>query len=328
MVNKIIRIKDKKDPKNEVFCVIIPMYLVEDYIFDVVSGIPKWINFIITIDDCSPDNTFSVVRNIRDERIVLIRHETNLGVGAALLTGYKKAHDLGGTIFIKMDGDGQMNPNYLEELILPIIIQEADFTKGNRFVDFKMLETMPTSRRFGNIGLSFLIKIASGYWNIFDPTNGFTAITADTYTRLNLEKIHPRYFFESSLLIELNIIGAVVIDVPIPAIYRGEISSLSIKRTLFEFPYLIFHGFLRRIILKYFIYDFSPGSLFITSGLLMIIFAILWGGFHWIKSIYSNIPATTGTVMIAVLPLILGFQLLLQAILFDVQNVPSRYRSR
>jgi dolichol-phosphate mannosyltransferase len=302
--------------------VVIPMYKVEPYIQDVIAGIPSWVERIILVDDCSPDASGEKALASGDPRVVLVRHTENRGVGGAMLTGYARAVELGASIMIKMDGDGQMAPEFLPDIVRPILQGKADYAKGNRFVLYESLLNMPAIRRFGNLALSFMTKLASGYWNIFDPTNGFTAITGEAFCRLHREQIHPRYFFESSLLIELNLQRAVVVDVSMPARYLQEISSLSVRKTLFEFPRLLWKGILRRVWLEYFVMDFSLGSLYLILGSLMMASGGIWGAIKWIQSAQSGVPATTGTVMLSVMPVILGFQLLLSAIAYDMQNMP------
>jgi glycosyltransferase involved in cell wall biosynthesis len=277
---------------------------------------------IIAVDDASPDQSSEAVLGIGDSRVVLLRHEVNQGVGGAMLSGYARGVEMGATILVKMDGDGQMAPEFLADIVRPIAQGRADYAKGNRFVLYDALLQMPPVRRLGNLGLSFMTKLASGYWNMFDPTNGYTAISAEAFRRLNPKHIHRRYFFESSMLIELNLQRAVVVDVSLPARYMREISSLSITRTLFEFPPLLFQSLNRRIWLEYFVMDFSLGSLYLILGTLLMLFGGIFGVVKWIESAQSGIPATTGTVMLAAMPVILGFQLLLSAITYDMQNVP------
>ncbi len=254
---------------------------------------------------------------------MIVHHEQNQGVGGAMLSGFAKAAEIGGRVAVKMDGDGQMAPAFLWEMVEPVLAGRADYTKGNRFFHIDEIVHMPIIRRVGNLGLSFLSKLSSGYWNVFDPTNGYVAINLDTFRALDTQRIHRRYFFETSMLIELNLARAVVTDVPMPARYRGEISSLSVGHSLFQFAYSLLRGFLRRLWLQYFVLDFSLGTLFLVVGLLMGLFGTIWGLYFWDKSIRTGIPASTGTVMIAVLPVILGFQLLLQALAYDIQNVPK-----
>ncbi|MBU0679599.1 MAG: glycosyltransferase family 2 protein [Verrucomicrobia bacterium] len=320
--------KDPIDLQRFAICVVVPMYKVEREIQDVIRGIPKWIRNIVVVDDESPDASLEKVKELGDPRVTAVRHEENQGVGGAMMTGYAKAMELGAEIMVKMDGDNQMSPDYLPALIRPIAEGRADYAKGNRFTDNRLRAQMPLVRRIGNIGLSFMTKMASGYWNMFDPTNGYTAISAEVYRLLNLERVHKRYFFESSLFLELNLVRAVVADVPMPARYADESSSMSIPRVLYQFPYRLTRGFLYRMWLEYFVLDFSVASLFIVFGLLLTLFGGIWGAVAWISSLRSGVVASTGTVMIAVLPLIMGFQLLLQALVFDVQNVPRQVRTQ
>ena len=221
-----------------------------------------------------------------------------------------------------MDGDGQMDPAHIESLVSPIINTRADYTKGNRFLHYKELHKMPLLRRIGNLGLSFLTKLASGYWNMFDPTNGFTAIHNDVYKLLNKNAISKDYFYEISMLLELQKIQACVQDIPIPAKYEGQQSYLSPIRSLFVFPSKLLKGFFQRIKLKYFLYDFTAVSIYIMIGIPALIFGFLWGIIKWIESNRTGIVASTGTVLIAVLPIIIGMQLIVQAISIDIKEVP------
>lgn len=308
---------------GESVAVIIPMYRVEPYIQKVIESVPDWVRWIIAVDDMSPDQSGEVVKKLGDTRVILIHNPVNLGVGGAMLVGFEKAVELGARIAVKIDGDGQMDPAFLIDMVEPLFNGQADYTKGNRFFHVSEIAAMPFVRRIGNLGLSFLTKVASGYWNVFDPTNGYVAISLDTYRSLDTRHIGRRYFFETSMLIELNLVRAVVNEIAMPARYSGESSSLSIRRTLLEFPFQLLNGFLRRIWLQYFVLDFSFGSLYFIFGILMGLFGTVWGLYFWNKSISTGVPASTGTVMIAVLPVILGFQLLLQAVAYDIQNVPK-----
>jgi len=303
--------------------VVIPAYKCASQIAAVLHSIPTFISHIIVVDDASPDAIDQEVAKVNDRRIIYMRHQQNRGVGEAMLTGYNKALELGAEIIIKMDGDGQMDASYISLLILPILEGLADYVKGNRFLHGHELVQMPKWRLIGNIGLTFLTKLASGYWHIFDPNNGFTAIHHYALSLTHQKNIHPRYFFESSLLIELNRIRAVAVDVPIPAQYGDEASSLSLTQAFFEFPFNLGKGLLRRIIWQYFLYDFTPVSLFLILGTTLTVLGALWGLYHWYISIVYNLVATTGTVMIGVLPVIVGFQLLLQALVLDIQNTPD-----
>jgi dolichol-phosphate mannosyltransferase len=305
--------------------VIIPAYRAEQNIERVVQGIPGSVTNIIVVDDGSKDGTSAVVATLQkvDERIHLVKHSENQGVGGAMLSGYAKAVELGADIAVKMDSDDQMDPRYIPVLVQPILNGRVDYAKGNRFLHLNELVRMPVKRRLGNIGLSLLVKLASGYWNIFDPTNGYTAINTRVLATIDQKRIDRRYFFESSMLLELGLAQAVVRDIPIPARYHDEVSRLSERDALLRFPGLLFKGFWRRVLVQYFIRDFSATSLFLVFGIGALLFGLVFGAWKWIVSSQSGIPATTGTIMIAVLPVIIGIQLILQAIVMDIQNVPK-----
>ncbi len=306
--------------------VVIPCYNVASHIENVIRDLPAEISWIIVVNDGSADDTDKILLRLEQEhkRIVYIRHETNQGVGGAMITGYKKSMELNADITIKIDGDGQMDISYIRELIQPIKEDKADFTKGNRFRDLNALRKMPLVRRFGNLGLSFLIKAASGYWNIFDPNNGFTAIKNETLKNINLKKIHKRYFFESSMLIELYHANAVVQDVPMKARYGNEVSGLSVTRTLFEFPSKLFTAFIKRIAVKYFLFEFNIASVYILFGVPLFLAGTIYGIINFVKYGSSHIAAPTGTVVIPTLLIILGFQLLLSAANYDIGNYPKK----
>lgn len=322
---KLNKSNSDQDKLNVFPCiaVIIPAFRAEKHILDVLAGIPHFVTFIVVVNDFSPDKTAELVRTCEDSRVYLVSHERNQGVGGAVITGYAKAVELGAEIIIKMDSDGQMDPAYILPLVAPILMNQADYTKGNRFLHAKELRSMPLLRRVGNAGLSFLTKAASGYWNIFDPTNGYTAIHASIIPSLDTDKLHRRYFFESSLLIELGMLRAVIRDVYIPAKYQDEVSSLSEWKALFEFPPRLLAGFLRRLLLQYFVRDFGIFSILLVLGLSFSAFGLMFGIYHWYLSLITDKIASTGTVMIAVLPLILGSQLLIQSVIVDMQNVPN-----
>ena len=174
--------------------VVIPAFKVVDHIKDVISSLPREIDHIIVVDDHCPFSSGKEAEKLNRENVIVLYHDLNQGVGGTVITGYKKALELGCEIIVKMDGDGQMDPKYLNDLIAPLKNNEADYTKGNRFTHFKSLKAMPKARLFGNSGLSFLVKAASGYWNIMDPTNGYTAIHKRVLEKLNLEKYIERDF--------------------------------------------------------------------------------------------------------------------------------------
>jgi len=315
----------KASASSPIVMVVIPAYRVEKDITAVITRVPSIVQKTIVVDDCSPDSTGELLDSLShsDPRLVIIHHEANMGVGGATKSGYLEALRQGADVVVKIDGDGQMDPDYIESLVAPIVSCRANYTKGNRFRNWSYLESMPPKRKIGNLGLSFLIKAASGYWSVFDPTNGFTAISREMLLKLNFDRLEQRYLFESSMLMELYKLNAVIQQVPMPAIYNGEISSLSVKKSLIEFPCYLFRGLVRRFVDRYIWQDFTAVSVFVILGLLSMAFGSLFGAYHWIESIHTMKPATAGTVMLSAVPIILGFQLLLEAIVLDIQNVPK-----
>jgi glycosyltransferase involved in cell wall biosynthesis len=311
--------------KNNKIAVVIPTYKAEVHLTDVLDGLPDWIDQIIVVDDACPGKSGDIAENLSqtNDKIIVIRHEKNQGVGGAVITGYKKSIELGCDVTVKMDSDDQMDPVYISSLITPIIEGKAGYTKGNRFVDFKALRSMPTLRLMGNSALSFTVKACSGYWSMMDPTNGYTAIARSTIEKLNLDKIAKRYFFETDMLISLNIQSTVIQDVPVPARYGNEKSSLSIRNTMTRFPYLLLKGLTKRFILKYLIYDFNMASIYVLVGGPMLLWGIFYGLYKWIENTVDHVATPTGTIMLSVLPLILGTQFIIAAINIDINSAPK-----
>jgi dolichol-phosphate mannosyltransferase len=310
-------------PKHMI-AVVIPAFKVQDQISKVVENIPAWVKLIIVVDDASPDDTAKILKKIKNPRLHIIHHDTNQGVGGATLSGYALAFQLGAEVAVKMDGDDQMDPSYLPALITPVLHGEADYVKGNRFLHTTALLKMPFLRRLGNFALTFFTKIASGYWDIFDPTNGYTALDKTAYRLLSLDKIQKDYFFESNMLLELRRVNAVIKDAPIPSRYGNEKSSLSIWKVLFTFPLRLLQGFIERIYREYFWYDFNAGSFLLLFGLLLLFFGFIWGILKWNLSNTTGVPATTGTVLIAVLPIIVAIQFLTQFLVLDISRIPTQ----
>ncbi|EKO3566126.1 glycosyltransferase family 2 protein [Vibrio metschnikovii] len=305
--------------------VAIPCFNVKKHILSVIEQIGGEVNLIYVVDDCCPEKTGDfVAQQCRDPRVIIIRHTENQGVGGAVISAYRQALIDNIDIVVKIDGDGQMDPSLLPHFIEPIKRGEADYTKGSRFFTLQSLESMPPLRKFGNAILSFVNKVSSGYWTIMDPTNGYTAIHRQALSLLPLEKLSKRYFFESDMLFRLGTLRAVVQDIPMDAIYADEVSNLSIKKVLIDFPPLYIKAFLKRVFYNYFLRDFNGASLKLVIGLLLILTGSFWGGLQWINSILSGHEASTGTVMLAVLPIILGFQMLLSAIDYDMSHSPTR----
>lgn len=304
--------------------VVIPAYKCKGQILRVINTIPEGVKYIILVDDFCPEKTGEFVQaHVNDPRLSIIFNEKNLGVGGAVLNGYRKAFDLGADVFIKLDGDGQMDPEFIPVLVEPILLGDADYTKGNRFTKIEDLLQMPKVRLVGNLGLSFLNKISSGYWKIMDPTNGYTALHRSVFAQLPLLKISKRYFFETDLLFRLGLIRACVQDVSMSAKYADEKSNLKVSRALFEFGAKHIKNFIKRVIYRYFMLDFNLGSIQLLGGVFLFPFGILFGFEHWLKAHTEGVLTPTGTIMISVLTIILGFQLLLAWLSFDVQSEPD-----
>ena len=304
--------------------VVFPCYRVKDYILGVLDDIPNMIDRIYIIDDACPQQSGDyVARHRTDERLTIIYHEDNQGVGGAVISGYRQAIKDDCKIVVKIDGDGQMNMEYLPDLLAPILTGQADYTKGNRFFQLEYLKEMPWLRLFGNSSLSLISKISSGYWNIMDPTNGYTAIHHASLRLLPLDKLHKRYFFESDLIFRLNIIRAVVQDIPMPARYADIQSNLNLIAILASFPFLHLTRFCKRFFYTYLLRDFNAGTILMISGTVLSLGGGLFGGYHWYQSIVTGQTASSGTVMLAALPLLTGIQLLISALNFDIANIPT-----
>ena len=215
-----------------------------------------------------------------------------------------------------------MDPGLVPRIVRPILEGRADYAKGNRFHEIDELAVMPKVRLFGNAGLSFMTKLSSGYWDIFDPTNGFVAIDARVFRALPVDKIARRYFFESDMLFRLNTLRAVVADVPIAARYGEEVSNLSVHREFWRFLSGNIRNFLKRIFYNYLLRDFSLGTLYLVFGSLLLGFGVAFGAIQWIAHANAGETASAGTVMLAGLPVILGFQLVLGFLSYDIQAVP------
>jgi len=308
--------------KGKKIFIVIPVYNEEKFVAKVIRDIPSFIDAIVVIDDASQDSTYQCVKNVGDSRVILLRNEVNQGVGGSTIKGYQKALEMESDIIIKVDGDGQMPLDRLPNLLDAIVEDGYDYAKGNRFLDEKALKQMPRNRLIGNMLLTFLTKMASGYWHIFDPQNGYTAIDTHVLKTIDLDRVHKYYFFENDMLVQLNIHNRRVKDVPMPAIYGQEKSGIRLISILIAFPRLLLQRFLYRVYQKYMLRDFSPIALFLLVGSLLLGWGVGFGIYHWIKSILTHVQASTGTVMLAVLPLILGFQLVLEAIVLDIHETP------
>jgi dolichol-phosphate mannosyltransferase len=304
--------------------VVIPCYRVSKHILSVISSIGPEVGVIVVVDDACPENSGELVKQrVSDPRVSVEFLPKNLGVGGAVLAGYRKAIERGASVIVKLDGDGQMDPSLIPQFTAPIVQGLADYTKGNRFFDLESLRSMPVLRLIGNAGLSFISKLSSGYWKVMDPTNGYTAIDARVAAILPHSKIASRYFFESDMLFRLNTLQAVVQDIPMDALYGNERSNLKIKRVLFEFPARHAIRFFKRIFYTYFLRDFNAASLQLLVGIALFLSGTVFGLKNWAYYSALQTPAPTGTVLLATIQVILGVQFLLSWITYDVNCNPT-----
>jgi glycosyltransferase involved in cell wall biosynthesis len=310
---------------NQKIAIVIPCYKVKKHILNVISDMISDVDKIYVVDDCCPEGSGDfVTANCTDPRVIVVRCEENQGVGGAVMTGYSAAIKDGMDIIVKVDGDGQMDPTLIPAFVAPILNGEADYTKGNRFFDLEEIRQMPKVRLFGNAALSFMTKLSSGYWDLFDPTNGFTAIHSNVAKHLPMKKISRRYFFETDMLFRLNTLRAVVVDIPMDAKYADEVSNLKISKVIGEFFFKHMRNMGKRIFYNYYLRDMSLASIELPIGLLMITLGGMFGISHWVSSMQSGVTTSAGTVMLSALPLILGTQFILAFIGHDVQSIPKR----
>ncbi len=306
--------------------VVIPAYEAGQTVRDVLRSIPPCVRTIVVVADGCRDDTEKVVEAMSrsDHRIIPLAHEVNRGVGAAVRTGYRRALEEGAEILVKMDADGQMDPAHLPHLVFPIAAGLADYTKGNRFLRLDSVRRMPKLRLLGNAVLSFVSKLSSGYWHLLDPTNGYTAVSREALRAIDLDRVDDRYFFESSMLIELGLVRAVVADVPTPARYGDERSHLSALHSVFSFALKHSRHFVRRILYRYLLTDFSPVSLLLAVSLPLMGFGLMVGIRAWTYSSLYGTPATAGTVMVAAFTIAGGIYCLVQAMIYDILSTPQR----
>jgi glycosyltransferase involved in cell wall biosynthesis len=304
--------------------VVIPCYEVGAHIGGVVRALPGLVDVVVIVDDGSRDDPGSIARAADPSRVVVINHSRNEGLARAMTSGFRAALELGADVVVKVDGDGQMDPLEMPRLLAPVVAGHADIAKGNRFLSRRHLGGMPLLRLGGNLVLSFLTKLASGYWNVFDPTNGYLAIRRQVLEEIDLDCLGPRYFFETSLLCQAFLAGAVVRDVSMPARYRNERSSLSMRRTLVEFPALLIRAFIRRVTFQHFVRDFTPVALFLLAGATTLGVSLIYGYSTWNASAELRQATPPGTIALIGLGVLAGFQLLVQAAVLDIASVPSR----
>jgi glycosyltransferase involved in cell wall biosynthesis len=303
--------------------VVIPCHRVRQHVLGVLRAIGPECDRIYVVDDACPERTGELVEaECRDARVRVLTNERNLGVGGATLAGLRAALAEGASVVVKLDGDGQMSPALIPRLVAPIQTGEADYVKGNRFFELEGLSSMPRVRLFGNSLLSFASKLSTGYWNLFDPTNGFVAIHGAVARQLPLDKLAADWFFESDLLFRLGTLRAVVCEVPMPAVYDGAGSNLVIRRVVGRFLRGHLVNTAKRVFYGYFLRNFNFASIELVAGLGLLSFGALFGAWKWIEGSLRGVPATSGAVMIASLPVLLGVQLLLGFLAYDLQNVP------
>lgn len=303
--------------------VVIPCFKVKTTILEVIKSIGPEVSKIYIVDDACPDGTGAYVKKYaRDKRVTILSNEKNLGVGGAVLLGYKQAIEDKYEIVIKLDGDAQMDGRDIPRLIRPIQEGLADYVKGNRFDTLESLEQMPRVRIFGNAALSFLSKFSSGYWNITDPTNGFTAIHRSVLKDLPLGKVNKGYFFESDMLFRLSVMKAVVQDMPMHSRYGDEKSNLKIRRVLPYFLRRHFVNFHKRVFYTYYLREINIASLELPIGLVSLLSGLVYG-FDKLMESFDGQVTTSGEVMLGAVPIILGIQLLLAFISYDITNMPK-----
>lgn len=308
--------------------VVLPAHNEADHIGGVIESLPEWVRCIIVVDDVSTDDTAQVVADLGDPRVTLIRHEVNTGVGGAMITGYKAALDLDCDIVVKMDSDGQMDVDDLPHLVAPLAEGLAEYSKGNRFYVINANRSMPQTRKIGSIGLTFLTKIASGYWHVFDSQCGYTAVRTRMLKMIDLDAIAKDFFFENDMLIWLNTADARVVDVPVATLYGTEVSDIRISKILWSFPPRLIRAWFFRVTRKYLMLDFGAIGALGLFGTALTLFGGLFGLYRLILSNVTGVPATSGTVMFAVLPVILGVQSILQAFLMEVAASPGSAETR
>ena len=305
--------------------VVIPAFKVTKHIDKVVRSVISEVSKVIVIDDACPEGSGKKLLNQLDNnQVEVIFHDENRGVGGAVKTGYKRALELEADIIIKLDGDGQMDPANILTLVEAIREEKVNYAKGNRFYEISSLEQMPRVRIAGNLILTLLTKLSSGYWRIFDPANGFTAIDGRTLKKLPLDKIDNRYFFESDMLFRLRLANAVVADVPMKAKYGDEISNVSLKKVFFEFPVKYARNFFKRVFYLYYLRDFNLASIQLPIGVILFFTSIFRGLQAWIHSNATGIPTSAGTVVFCAILFLSGLQLILSFLNFDIENYPKK----
>lgn len=315
----------KRTGETQSIWVVIPCYNVANHIRSVIQNIGPGVIGIVAVNDNSKDDTAKILKSLKlDSRLFVIENEQNLGVGGSTKRGFEFAFSRGATIAVKLDGDGQMDPNLILNLVDPITKGHADYVKGNRFINVDQVISMPKFRLFGNIALSFLTKLSSGYWEIFDPNNGFVAISKNAFELVPKAKIDNRYFFESDMLFRLHLARAVVQDIPMPTKYGTEVSGLKEIRAFFEFGYKHQRNFFKRIVIEYYLRDFNLGSIQLPLGIVLGMFGGIYGTMNFLHYSSLELSTPTGTQIVVAMSVLSGLQLLLSFFAFDISNSPKK----
>lgn len=303
---------------------MVPAYKASKTISKVIDTLPDFVQKVIVVDDSCPENTGKLVRETSWKRPVeTLFNDRNMGVGGAFARGVELAlQDRATRVIVKMDADGQMDPNLLMELISPILADSNDFVKGNRFSDLSDLEPMPKLRLLGNAGLGILAKFSTGYWDLIDSTNGYLAMSAKLASSLPWSKIHHGYFFESDLLFRISLRSARVSEIRMPAIYGQEKSSLSPFKSFMTFPWLHLRNYLKRIFYTYYLRTWNVASFELPLGFFLTAFGGVFGASLWRASSITGEPSTAGSIFLAGGAVILGIQLLLAFLNYDVSRSP------
>jgi glycosyltransferase involved in cell wall biosynthesis len=307
--------------KEKSVCVVVPAYNESKQISKVIETMPDFIDAVIIIDDASTDKTVEIVKNYeqQNEKITLIQHDKNQGVGGAIATGYKWARDNDFDMAVVMAGDGQMDPVDLPILLDPVAEDRADYSKGNRLFTGEAYTKIPRIRYIGNAFLSLLTKIASGYWHVADSQSGYTVINKRALHLIDWEHMYKRYGQPNDLLTRLNVYNLRVADIPIEPVYNvGETSGLKIKKVIFTISWLLLKMFLWRLKEKYIIRDFHPLVFFYFMGLILFPFGLISGIYLFLLRIFSGPVAETSALFAAIL-FITGLQFLFFAMWFDME---------
>ncbi|TML15412.1 MAG: glycosyltransferase family 2 protein [Actinobacteria bacterium] len=306
--------------EDKIVAVVVPAYDEEELVGNTIRGLPAFVDRIFVVDDASRDGTADAARGTGDSRVEVVKHERNSGVGAAIVTGYQRALAEGIDVTCVMAADNQMDPTDLQKIALPVARGELDYAKANRLISGEAWQVIPRSRYLGNAILSFLTKIASGYWHVADSQSGYTAASREILAQLDLDRIYPRYGFPNDMLVHLNVWNARVRDIPSRPVYGvGERSGIKIRKVVPRISWLLLKGFFWRMREKYVIRDFHPLVFFYAFGFLMTLLGLGLGIAEVVLRIMGN-AVSVGTVVLVALLLIFGSQFTLFAMWFDMES--------